>query len=167
MSEIAFRQAVWLVPVAVLLHVLEEWPRFPRWARRFASPDYTDREYVAIHAFGLATALAATWAVSRLPSPWLVFPFLALLVGPGLFWNAFFHVGGTLVSRAYCPGVLTGVVIYLPLASWLGALAVREGILGAGALAAAAAVAGAFHALEVARNVFKRRWGVLVPRRTA
>src|SRR5215471_8578581 len=47
---VPLHDAVWLYPVATVLHVREEWPGFPGWARRFASTRYTDREYVAVHA---------------------------------------------------------------------------------------------------------------------
>jgi hypothetical protein len=115
MPKATFSQVILLVPAATLLHVLEEWPGFPRWARRFASPHYTDREYLVVHGVGLATSLVAALVVSRFPSPWLLVPFFAFLVGPGIFWNALFHVGATFVSRTYCPGAVTGLLLYAPL----------------------------------------------------
>lgn len=70
----SFSQALPLVPIAVVLHILEAWPAFPRWARRFASPDYSDGDDVVTHALavpvllglrdGLFTAQSLTRAVT-------------------------------------------------------------------------------------------------------
>ena len=47
------------LPAAFALHVLEEAPEFPAWARRHASPRYSHRDFVANNAFGFAlTALS-------------------------------------------------------------------------------------------------------------
>jgi hypothetical protein len=96
---VAFRHAVLLLPAASLLHVLEEWPRFPRWARRFASDRYSDREYGIVHAVTLVAALGSAVLLSRFPETWLLFALTALVIGPGMFWNGFFHLGATLPSR--------------------------------------------------------------------
>jgi hypothetical protein len=108
LGALAFRDAVLLFPAAVALHVLEEWPGFPRWARRHASPTYSDRAYLVTHAFAIGGALA-----------------LALLL------------------RVCSP-------------PWLASLALREGLVGAPALALACGVAAVFHVLEVGHNVFAR-----------
>ena len=151
-----FRAAVLLLPAVSLLHILEEWPRFPRWARRFASDRYTAREYLIVHAASLITAFASGVALSRFPEPWLLFALAALVIGPGMFWNSFFHLGATLTSRRYCAGVLTGLVLYLPLCVLLARQAVREDLISPPLLAAAGVLALLVHVIEVGHNVFKR-----------
>jgi Protein of unknown function with HXXEE motif len=79
-----------------------------------------------------------------------------MVLGPGVFCNAWFHAGATVVTRTYCPGVVTGVLVYLPLSVILGALAVRDGLFTLRFLIAALIVAVVFHTLEVSHNVFKR-----------
>jgi hypothetical protein len=37
---LAFRQAVWLFPLAIALHFLEEAPHFADWAYKYAWPGY-------------------------------------------------------------------------------------------------------------------------------
>jgi hypothetical protein len=64
---LTFRTAVLLYPVATVLHVADEWPGFPRWARRFACARYSDREYTITHvlAVGISiTSLTATLVVA-------------------------------------------------------------------------------------------------------
>ncbi len=156
LSQLAFRDAVLAFPLAVLLHVFEEWPCFPRWARRFASPRYSDRAYVVTHLFAVALALVSALVVRSLPLPWVVFAFFALIFGPGVFCNALFHLGASVATRSYCAGALTGLVLYMPLSLLLAALAVREGLMSVPALVAALCVAVVFHTLEVGHNVFAR-----------
>ena len=155
-TGLAFRDAVLLFPPAVVLHVVEEWPGFPRWARYFASPRYSDRAYLYTHAFAILLALTAALLLRAFTAPWLVFAFFAFVFGPGVFCNAFFHAGASLRSGRYCPGAITGIALYLPLSLVLAALATREGLIGAPALAGALAIAAVFHTLEVGHNVFAR-----------
>jgi hypothetical protein len=129
MAGLDFRHVVLLWPVLTGLHVWEEWPGFPVWARRFASPRYSDREYVVTHVWTVGSAVA---------------------------WNGCFHLAATLWSRSYCPGTVTGVALYLPFAVWVARLAVRDGVIANGWLAAAFAVALVGHVAEVGHTVFKR-----------
>jgi hypothetical protein len=64
--------------------------------------------------------------------------------------------GASVASRTYCPGVWTGLFVYLPLAALLIGLALRDGLLGLPAMLAALGLAAAFHTLEVGHNVFAR-----------
>src|SRR6266700_867484 len=48
-SHLLLVQVLVSFPLGVALHVAEEWPGFPRWARRFASAQYSDREYITTH----------------------------------------------------------------------------------------------------------------------
>jgi hypothetical protein len=41
LSDLTFRQAIWLFPFAFALHVLEEWRQFTPWAMRYASDHFT------------------------------------------------------------------------------------------------------------------------------
>lgn len=152
---LTFRQAVWLFPLSFVLHVLEEWTRFPSWANRYASARYTRREYVIIHLVGIAGALIGAGIMSWLPDRPLVFVFFAFLFVPATLWNALFHAGATMVFRSYCPGVVTAMIVY-PLVFYLvSERALREGFIGIGSWTTALAIAAAFHVWEVRHNVFK------------
>jgi len=100
--------------------------------------------------------LGAAVLLRSFPSPWLVFAFFALLLLPGTFCNALFHLGASVATRTYCAGALTGLVVYVPLSLLLAVLAVQEGLMSASALVAALGVAAVFHTLEVGHNVFER-----------
>jgi Protein of unknown function with HXXEE motif len=154
-SQTTFRVAVWLFPAAFVLHVAEEWPRFINWAQRHASSRYTQHDYIIIHLAGIASAIMMAAIVSRFPNRTLVFLFFAFAFAPGLLCNTFFHAGATLVTREYCPGVITAMTIYIPVFSFVCRLAWRENLVSVTTLPSALLIAAAFHTWEVGHNVFK------------
>ena len=156
LPHMSFGQAVVLFPLAVSLHVLEEWPGFPRWARRFASEKYSDREYIVTHILAIVLAVGSVVLIRAFPNNWMLFGFWAFMFGPGIVCNALFHAGATALTRTYCPGVITSLLVYVPLSALLVFLALREGLFTGTLLMAALAVAGILHAIEVGHNVFKR-----------
>lgn len=155
-AALGFRDAVLLWPVLTVLHVYEEWPGFPAWARRFASPAYSDREYVVTHAATVAIAVGGAAVLSRWAEPVVVVAAFAFVLGSAVGWNGCFHLGATLWSRTYCPGTVTGVALYLPFTAWMAALAVRDGLVAPTPLAIAFGVALVGHVAEVGHTVFKR-----------
>ncbi|MEO8130392.1 MAG: hypothetical protein ABI822_25050 [Bryobacteraceae bacterium] len=48
-------------------------------------------------------------------NPVIVFLILAFAFAPAIFFNTVFHAGASLLTTTYCRGVLTVVLIYLPL----------------------------------------------------
>ena len=155
-GHISFRQALALFPVAVVFHIFEEWPGFPRWARRFASAQYSDREYIVTHTLAVIFAIGAVILVRAFPTPLILFGFFAMVLGPGVFCNAWFHACATVLSGTYCPGVVTGIFVYLPLSVLLVRLGLRDGLFTVHFLFPVLAMAATFHTLEVGHNVFKR-----------
>ena len=148
--------AATLFPLAVLLHVLDEWPAFPRWARRFGSPQYSDREYIVTHGAAVAFAAVSVVLVRVFPSAWAAFGFLSLVFFPSVLCNAIFHIGATALTRSYCPGVLSSALFYVPLSAVVVADTLTQGTLTLSLLVTALVVATIVHALEVGHTVFKR-----------
>ena len=85
LSDLAFRQAIWLFPCAFSLHVLEEWRQFAPWAMRYASHHFTrlcvaanthiassGNVYIMIHVAGIITAFLLASLIQVLPHRWLV-----------------------------------------------------------------------------------------------
>jgi hypothetical protein len=153
--SLSFAQAVWLFCPAFTLHVLEEWPRFPGWAKRHVSPRFTQRDYNVIHTAGIAASLLAALIVWHFPNRAVIFIFFAFVFAPSVLFNTIFHVGASVLTRSYCPGMISSVVIYLPLFAFITDLAYKEGLLGIGSLLVTLVIAGTFHSWEVGHNVFK------------
>lgn len=148
------RRSAWLVPAVFALHVAEEAPGFTRWARRHASPRYSQREFVRNNAAGLALTLAGTAALARRPTRPVVFAYFATVLTQQALWNTVFHAATTVAYRAYSPGLVSAVGGFLPLWWGLSRHARRAGLLPARAELGAAAIGGAIHATAVAQQVY-------------
>jgi len=155
LSRLTFREAVWLFPFVYTLHVLEELPQFTTWAQRHASPAYTRIGYVKIHLAGIAVALVAAAVIWYFPNRIVLFIFFTFIFTPAIFYNTLFHAGATAYFGVYCPGLLTALVLYVPLYGFVSTLAFREALLSSRLGLISFVVAGLFHAAEVGHSVFK------------
>src|SRR2546423_3715323 len=113
---------LWLPLLAVAAHLVEEfvWPGgFPDWYRRYRperAASVTTRFLVTVNVILVAIALLPPLLG---PSPrglawWLI----VAAIGAA---NAVFHLWATVARQEYSPGVITGTLLYLPLAA-IGAL---------------------------------------------
>lgn len=155
LAGLTFRGAVWLFPFVFALHVLEEARQFTAWANRYASPQFTFHDYLKIHIAGIAGAFIAAAVIWFFPNRVVVFLFFTFLFTPGIFFNTLFHAGATSYFGAYCPGLITALVLYLPMYFFVSTLAFREGLFGGAAALISFVIAGIFHVMEVGHNVFK------------
>jgi hypothetical protein len=115
---------------AAILHVLEEYVYpggFPDFMRKMA-PSFalyvTTRFAVVINGLFLLLCIAAALAGQRAP----VF---ALSIASLCGLNGLTHVLETIRARLYAPGVLTGGLLYLPLAFLAYSLSIRSGEISA------------------------------------
>ncbi len=69
-------------------------------------------------------------------------------------FNTAWHAGETVARRAYHPGVVTALVLFLPLWVAITRTALREGVLTAGTSRGGVAIAGPMHATVVAQQVY-------------
>lgn len=157
LGNAGFRAAVWLCPFAFVVHVLEELPRFTPWAQRHINPHFTRRHYLDVHVSGIVGGFLAAALVSFFPARPLVFLYFTLLATPGFLCNTFFHAGASVVYRSYSPGVVSALLIYLPLYTLLSSLALGEGFISIRWWLLSTSIAVVVHALEVRHNVFRFR----------
>ena len=106
----------WAPLGAASLHIVEEFVYpggFAAWDRRYR-PDFshtiTGRFHVIINGL-LLVACYDVWAFRSSPMGAAVW----LTVTTLLFANALWHLVGSVTSRTYSPGVLTGLLLYVPL----------------------------------------------------
>ena len=147
------QRAVWLLPVATVLHFLEEAPGFTRWAQRFAPPRYTVSSWARVHSIGLAYAIAFVAAVALFLNPLVAFLFFPFCFSETVF-NAVFHLGATLRFGTYCPGLATALALYPALFWYVSRVAFQEGLLTWTGWLTAFAIAAPIHLFDVAKNVF-------------
>jgi len=105
--------AAWLPSLALTIHVLEELSRFPAWATlRFGTT--TPKWFAISHVPIFVMAFWISWRASRSPSTptadWWLLAFVAALLTNGLF-----HIAALISFREYSPGVVSSVLLYIPM----------------------------------------------------
>lgn len=155
LSSLSFRQAVWLFPVAYVLHVFEELPQFTNWARHYAAASFTLRDYLVVHISGIVVAIVVPAVIWFFPKRIVIFLFFTFVFTPAVCFNIIFHAGATAAFGAYSPGLLTALTLYPPLFYVVSRLAFREGLLTNRIALISFAFAGLFHAADVGHNLFK------------
>ena len=109
---------LWLFPAAYVAHLAEElWagPGFPAWFEHVAGRPLPLRAFVAINAVALTAMVAGTAvAVRREQNGWI-----AVAIATIVATNALLHVAGSVLTGTYSPGLITGIVLYLPLGQLL------------------------------------------------
>lgn len=125
-----FSRLQWLFPIAVTLHNGEEAIWMPGWAARHLSR-------LPLHA---PAAPEIRLALLVLTVAGFVVTYLSARRGPQSFWayllfgsvvtmlaNVFVpHVSAAILFRSYAPGVVTAVLVNLPVMSFLAVRAVQE-----------------------------------------
>ena len=106
----------WAPLAAASVHIFEEfaWPGgFPRWYRKYrANARSVNRRFLFFINAGLLITLFEAALAGRTPfGVALLLTFSAIL-----FSNGCWHVWASYKSRSYSPGVISGTVLYLPLA---------------------------------------------------
>lgn len=124
---------LWIVVMAAALHVAEEklldWRG---WAGREFGFAVTWADFYVVNATMIVFMIAAAMIGWRLPEVSLVMPALMVI-------NALvFHLGATVIRRNLSPGTITGILVYLPAATWAyygayldGVLTLRAGLVSA------------------------------------
>lgn len=102
------------LPIVFILHVIEEAPGFVAWFNSLVARHISQQLFLTVNAtaFVITVFVAIVVAVggergsALVGVGWVGFLMLA---------NAIFHLVGTLALGRYCPGVITGTLLYLPL----------------------------------------------------
>ena len=107
---------VWLLPLAYACHLVEEWlGGFRLWIAAVAGAPMPAAAFVAINTVGFVLFLAAARRTTqRESSGWIGVAMATILLVNGML-----HVVGTLVAGSYSPGLITSVILYLPLSQLL------------------------------------------------
>jgi hypothetical protein len=118
----SFRKLQWFFPIAVTLHNCEEAVYMPRWVSRH-SKDLAFQPAATRIWFGLMVLTGAAFFITFLSykkgrqSTWtyLLFGYAVAMLA-----NVFVpHIPATLFFRAYTPGVVTAVLVNLPIMIFL------------------------------------------------
>jgi hypothetical protein len=135
------RRLVLLAPAVFLLHVFEEAPGFVAWFNSLVPRGITQNLFLTVNAVALTitVVLALLVAASPRPAPGLV---LAAWVGFLMIANGVLHLVGTIAHARYCPGVVSGTLLYLPYGALLLQRTARDLGLSRGLVFGSAAIGG-------------------------
>jgi len=105
---------VWLLPLAFIFHLLEEYfadPGLAAWISDFFDTDLSINDFIFINAiaFGILFLFAITYTF------WNANNMILLAIGTLFFVNGIIHLLASLYTLSYVPGIVTGLVIYIPL----------------------------------------------------
>jgi hypothetical protein len=105
---------LWPFVPAYLIHVAEEYfAGFPSWLQLFAGSPLPENAFLLINAVALVFLIGAIRSATRSEtSGWM-----AVAVATIVLVNTIAHTGGAALTRAYAPGLISAVVLYVPLGS--------------------------------------------------
>jgi hypothetical protein len=137
----ALRVLLLAAPLIFIAHFSEEAPGFVAWfnarvQRGITAPLFWTVNYTAL---GITVGVVILeWLSASALSAAVVVAWLSLL----MLANALFHIAGALADRAYMPGVVTAIVLYLPFWVWVIRCTLDQGRLSR-RLVMVAAIVGA------------------------
>ena len=108
---------LWLVPVAYLVHILEESPRFVPWALKYLGAPETFGQFVLGNVIFMAYVVIATSLAIFYTSEWTLI--IGLSTAAWIFSNFLVHAYFTLRTGIYSPGVVTAGAIYVPVSLYI------------------------------------------------
>jgi hypothetical protein len=118
---------LWLVPVAYLIHICEETPRFVPWAKRYLLSTMTFPEFVMGNVIFMAYVLISVFLATFYTTEWTLI--LGLSTAAWIFSNFTIHAYYTLSTGEYSPGVVTAGAVYVPVSLYIFANFVGSGVL--------------------------------------
>ena len=114
MHALSSTMVLWARPVALSIHVVEEFAipgGFVRWIERYNQRRLKRaRYYVAVNAAAIALSVALAFWAKEPVGYWVFLYSVALMAG-----NAVSHVRAALQQKRCCPGMVSGVLLFIPL----------------------------------------------------
>ena len=104
----------WLVPITYLIHISEEFyggEGYPAYLKRLRGVELTPTRFLVGQAIGLGLIIIGLLIARRLNFP----KQLLIILGALVMVNGFSHLGTSFYYREYSPGLISGVLIWIPL----------------------------------------------------
>ncbi len=110
----------WFFPMTYLIHIAEEyWGGFPAWIARLGGVESSNSNFLSWNSGALVMMIVGVALVLRTKSyRWLLVSF-----GTAVLLNGLTHAGVNVATRSYSPGVISGLLLFVP----LGAITLRRG----------------------------------------
>lgn len=137
LERLTFRQLIWLIPIFIVIHNLEEAPNMEKWAMEhlpavpqnpylleYYLPISTTEFWVSTVLIDLFVFLLAFLCLRGQISGFGIY--LMMGIQSIIFLNVFNHIYMSALFFQYQPGLVTGVLINLPFSVYLFYRAVRD-----------------------------------------
>lgn len=125
----SFLNAIWLLPIAIAIHEAEEWNILNWEQRNFVNlPTKTNASVRTFLVFFTLFGFLLT-ALIALPNNPKFAAFVLLPYAAGAFLNALQHIFYTIYFQQYAPGLITSILLYLPVTGYLTARAIGENLV--------------------------------------
>jgi hypothetical protein len=128
-----------LAPLIFVAHFLEEAPGFVAWFNAHVPRGIDQDLFWTVNVFALIITLVVVGAEWSAPSGFTA-GLVVLWFGFLMLANALFHIVASIADRAYMPGLITALVLYLPFSAWILRHVLRRRL--SGSLVVAITVAG-------------------------
>ncbi|MDP4261745.1 MAG: HXXEE domain-containing protein [Bacteroidota bacterium] len=102
-----------LAPLIFICHFIEEAPGFVSWFNHHVNSGINYRLFWSVNIFALVITIAVVVIEFISPSPFSAF-LVVLWFSFLMLANALFHITGAITDKAYMPGLITAVILYLP-----------------------------------------------------
>ncbi len=105
---------LWLFVPAYLIHLAEEWfGGFPHWVAIIAGRPVPGAAFLVINGIAIVLLVVGIRSATRTEdSGWI-----AVAVAAIALINTVFHASGLILTGTYSPGLISAVVLYVPLGS--------------------------------------------------
>ena len=102
----------WLFPISYLVHIAEEyWGGFPAWIARFWGVESSLSNFLSWNGGAWIMMAVGVALVLRTKSyRWLLVSF-----GTVVLINGLVHAGASVLTRSYSPGLISGLLLFIPL----------------------------------------------------
>lgn len=140
----------WAIVAAAVIHVAEEYRGgFLTWFPKFSGMRIAMEQFVIVNALFVLLCITA----ALVPGQAIV---LKLSVAALIFVNACIHIIGTVRFRRYSPGLVSALLLYMPLAFYAYYRSAAEGRLSVEAGVGAFALSLVWHAIPFVSYFFER-----------
>ena len=114
MNRLKPKHIAWFLPAAYLLHLIEEYfggEGFYSWFSSLLNVDLSSLDFIVINSFGFTITLIIVilYNLNKVSN------FLIAALGSLFFINGIIHLLASIFTASYSPGIITGIIIYLPL----------------------------------------------------
>jgi hypothetical protein len=106
---------VWWYPATYVVHLGEEYfaaGGFPAWVERTLAVPFSNGEFLFWNSFALAGMCTGAWLASRNAK----FRFIDIACGVAVLGNVTAHALASVATWTYSPGLVTGLLVWMPLA---------------------------------------------------